>query len=166
MAYLLLILISIQACVDITREFDWGKEKETLRIYPKNKSSIFLTVIAITLLILGKIHFAFANIPMMGLIGFYLLMINHFLKIYPYILCTPSTLHLCAHAMAPKISILKEQIISAFKMDKAIILIFKRPDMPAQKIELSAEMFSDTAPFESWLGPQLQSHPVHPKVAA
>ena len=156
MDWILVLLIGIQAIVDVGRELDWSKIEDSIRLDPKIQTTFFLFHFAVFLLLFGKFHLMLTGIPTMGLIGLYLLMLSDFMHVYPYIVCTPTMMHLCSHALRPKLTISKDQILSAKKFNHVILLTFQSEEKVMHQLQIDTRAFKDFKPFEEWLGHFLQ----------
>ena len=149
---MLLLLMVIQATVDISREVQWASSPKSIRINRQNNVSLFLPSIALALLLAGKFYFAVTGLPTLGLLSLYLIMLFYFMYAYPYIIVSDSETHICTHALQPNITITKSHITSVRKENHLLRIEYHPEDSPMQRIILDTRSFPKIMFLENWLG--------------
>jgi hypothetical protein len=157
---LLLLLIVIQATVDISRERQWKGSENHTRINRKGLPPLLLPFSAGFLLVLGKFYFEITGLPTIGLIALYLLMLFYFMHAYPYIILKDEEAYICTHALQPNITIPKDQITSAQKNTHMIHIEYEVEHFPVQRVILDTRSFPDIVHLESWLGLHKKPYPM------
>lgn len=150
---LLLLLIAIQAAVDISRERAWQQAPNLIRINRNKISGLFLPITVGGLFLLGKFYFVVTGLPTVGFIALYLFMLFYFMHAYPYIILKAAEVHICTHAMQPNIVIAKELVTRASKDAHLLRIEYHPENMPtAQRVILDTRSFPDIVYLETWLG--------------
>lgn len=149
---MLLMLIAVQAAVDISREIQWLHTPKIVRLSRTTPVNLLLPSIALILLLIGKLHFAITGLPTLGLLALYLILLFHFMHAYPYIILDDTETHICTHALEPNLVIHKSQITSAAKENSLIRIEYQPDELPLQRIVLDTRPFSQIHLFEQWLG--------------